>query len=76
MRYLNPLETPIIVYCRALLGVHYERARSAEDRGASAIEWAIITGILAVIALMAGGIIYKTVHKSASNVNTKFDPGD
>lgn len=75
MDRLNPLNDPTIAYLDTLLRNRYYRARAAESRGASAIEWAIITGILAAIAIMVGGLIYKKVHDSANKINTNSNVG-
>ncbi|MCW2885854.1 MAG: hypothetical protein QOE54_5156 [Streptosporangiaceae bacterium] len=67
---MNPLDNPAVVYARAWLDVRFRRLRS-EDRslGASAIEWAIITGILATIAVIIGGVIYTKVNSATANIN-------
>ena len=44
------------------------------DEGASAIEWAIITGISAAIAIAIGIIIYKQINDSAKKIDTNFTP--
>jgi Flp pilus assembly pilin Flp len=74
MNYLNPLNDPNIDYLLVFVRTRIDRAR-AEDasRGASAIEWAIITGILAIIAIAVGKLIYDKVTTSAQNIKT--DPG-
>ena len=70
---MNPLNDPGITYLRALLGVRWHRLRTETDRGrgASAIEWAIITGILALIAIGIGVTIKNKVDEAASNIKTK-----
>ncbi|TDE17805.1 hypothetical protein [Actinomadura sp. 6K520] len=68
----NPLHDPAVVYLRAVLGARLARLRSAErrDRGASAIEWAIITAILALLAITIGAVITKKVTDKANTINT------
>lgn len=67
---MNPLDSPYILYARVLLADRLRRARDADgSRGASAIEWAIITGILAFIAIAIGGVIYQKVNSAGSNIN-------
>jgi Flp pilus assembly pilin Flp len=67
---MNPLDDLYIHYFRAMLADRLRRARSEEaSRGASAIEWAIITGILAFIAITIGGVIYAKVQSAGSNIN-------
>jgi Flp pilus assembly pilin Flp len=40
------------------------------SRGASAIEWAIITGILAAIAIAVGAVIRSKVSSAANSIST------
>ncbi|MCW2903581.1 MAG: hypothetical protein JWO67_5846 [Streptosporangiaceae bacterium] len=70
---MNPLKDPAIVYLRVLLATRVDRLRTDADRsrGASAIEWAIITGILALIAIGIGVTIKKKVDDAAANIQTK-----
>jgi Flp pilus assembly pilin Flp len=72
---LNPLNDPAVVYLRAQLAVrlhrlHRLRAEADSARGASAIEWAIITGILAAIAIAVGAIIKSKVSSAANSIST------
>jgi hypothetical protein len=71
---LNPLHDPAVVYLRAQLATRLHRLRSAAaadgSRGASAIEWAIITGILAAIAITIGAVIRNKVSQAADSINT------
>ncbi len=66
---MNPLSEPYAEYLRALLAKRLAAARS-DDRGASAIEWAIITGLLALIALAIFVIIKAKIIGAAHNINT------
>jgi Flp pilus assembly pilin Flp len=69
----NPLNDPMVVYLRVQLATRIDRlrrARAAADRGASAIEWAIITGILAAIAIAVGAIIKNKVSSAANSIST------
>ncbi|GAA4374851.1 MULTISPECIES: Flp family type IVb pilin [Actinomadura] len=72
MSPLNPLNDPAVVYLRALLGTRLARLRDEEERcrGASAIEWAIITAILALIAITIGAVIQKKIQDKANSINT------
>jgi len=56
MQWLNPMNDPLVAYIRSCVGSRIYRLRNETDRtrGASAIEWAIITGILALIAITVG----------------------
>lgn len=66
---MNPLNEPFVEYLRVLLGKRLAAARSS-DGGASAIEWAIITGLLALIALAIYVIINKKITSAANNIKT------
>jgi Flp pilus assembly pilin Flp len=72
---LNPLNDPAVVYLRTQLAtrlrrLHRLRAEADRSRGASAIEWAIITGILAAIAIAVGAIIKSKVSSAANSIST------
>lgn len=68
----NPLHDPFVVYLRAMAAARIARLRTEQDRsrGASAIEWAIITAILALLAITIGAIITKKVTDKANTINT------
>ncbi len=51
------------------------RARSAPDRGASTIEWVIITGILVLLAAAVGAFIYNMVKNQAESIEIPDAPG-
>ncbi|MFI6519968.1 hypothetical protein ACIBF1_30745 [Spirillospora sp. NPDC050679] len=70
---LNPLNDPAVIYLRAMLGVRLDRLRDGTDRdaGASAIEWAIITAILALIAITIGGVIQRLITSKANSIKTE-----
>lgn len=72
MKSLNPLDDPAVVYLRVRLAARLHRLRTESDRsrGASAIEWAIITGILAAIAITVGAIIKSKVSQAANSIST------
>jgi Flp pilus assembly pilin Flp len=71
---MNPLNDPTALYLRAWLASRLDRMRT-EDRskGASAIEWAIITGALALIAVGVGTVIWGKLTTVATNIST--NPG-
>ncbi|SEG90722.1 hypothetical protein SAMN04489712_12719 [Thermomonospora echinospora] len=69
---MNPLHDPLITYLRAVIGDRIHRARTADrGLGVSAIEWAIITGMLAVIAIA----IYATIRGRISDAANRIDTG-
>ena len=77
MQSLNPMNDPLVAYIRSYVGLRIHRLRNETDRtrGASAIEWAIITGILALIAITVGWVIYRRVTAAANKINVNNGPG-
>jgi Flp pilus assembly protein TadG len=65
------------LYFRALLDMHVAKLRGAwraGDRGASAIELAIITAVLVVLAIVVLAMIDKFVKSNASSITDTFKP--
>jgi Flp pilus assembly protein TadG len=63
---------------RAILGAHAARMREAtreKDRGASAIELAIITAVLVGLAVLILTIIYNFAQGQANTITTHTIPG-
>jgi Flp pilus assembly pilin Flp len=60
-------------YLRTLLAVRMDRLRDGEERsaGASAIEWAIITGLIAAITLAIAVTIRNAIEGAANNIQTQ-----
>ena len=52
----------------------FARARGADDVGASAIEWVIITGILIALAVGVGALIMSKVNKAATDITIPHQP--
>jgi Flp pilus assembly pilin Flp len=78
MRYLRiqppkPTDDPRVAYAWSFVEARVERLRQDDDRtrGASAIEWAIITGLLAMIAIFIGAVIFRKVKGAANDIQTK-----
>jgi len=51
------------------------QARATGDRGASVMEWVIITGILVALAAVVGGIIFNTIKGNAEGITIPDAPG-
>ena len=66
------LDNPTVRYLRLQIEARWYRLHN-EDRslGVSAIEWAIITGMLAVIAVIVFGIIRDAITTKANSVSTE-----
>lgn len=56
-----------MAYFRALLHTHVLRTRS--DRGASAVEWVVITALVVGIAIAVGAILMTTIENKANSIN-------
>ena len=75
---LNPLRSPVGLYARAFFGAHVARLRhhwADGERGASAIELAIITGVLVLLAIGVLTFIITEVNNGKSTItNTIPNP--
>jgi len=63
----------MINYLRAYLGAHAQRLRQAQadgERGASAIELAIITGVLVLLAIGVLTVIITEVNSGKSTISS------
>ena len=59
---------PRLLFAYAMLRREGLRRREDSQLGASAIEWAIITGILASIAIAIGLVIFNKVKDAGDNI--------
>jgi Flp pilus assembly pilin Flp len=59
---------PMLGYLEATLRVRLERARTEEDRGASAIEWVVIAAVVVGIVLAVGVVISNALTSKAGSV--------
>ncbi|MFF0244469.1 hypothetical protein ACWEU6_09735 [Streptosporangium sandarakinum] len=66
---------PWIVYTAAFLSTRIERARNAPTRGASAVEWVIITAIIAGVALGLATLIKTLVEGKQAEISNQFGGG-
>jgi hypothetical protein len=65
------LGDPVLVYLRAFLGVHAAALRSAwqqKDRGASAVELAIISAVILLIAAIVLAAVRFFVNKESKAI--------
>lgn len=67
-------QTPV-GYLELVLRSRLDVARREGDRGASTIEWVIITGILVAIAVAVGLVIYNMVTSQAESITIPDAPG-
>ncbi|GAA2843678.1 hypothetical protein [Kribbella solani] len=56
-----------LLFARVLIGARFDSARRSE-RGVSAVEWVLISALLAGIALAVGVILYKKLTGKAENL--------
>ena len=59
------------LYAKAFLGAHAARLRrqwADDDRGASAVELAVITGVLVIMAVGILALIWKEVNSGQNNI--------
>ncbi|MFC5826705.1 hypothetical protein [Nonomuraea insulae] len=66
---------PWIVYLTAYLSDRVHRARTAPTRGASAVEWVIITAIIAAVALGLATLIRNLVEQQSADLEQTFGGG-
>jgi Flp pilus assembly pilin Flp len=77
MNLPTPPGAETVSYLRALFGSHVARLRLAiteKDRGASAIELAIITAVLAAIAVALLLVIKTFVTNEGNNITNTQNP--
>ncbi|GII75498.1 hypothetical protein Sru01_04800 [Sphaerisporangium rufum] len=66
---------PWFEYLLAVLHVRVHRARTAPSRGASAVEWVIITAIIAGVALGLATLIKTLVTQKQGEIEKNFGGG-
>ncbi|MGN9836776.1 hypothetical protein ACTMTI_01505 [Nonomuraea sp. H19] len=66
---------PWIVYLTAYLSSRIHHARTAPTRGASAVEWVIITAIIAGVALGLATLIRTLVEQQQGEIEQSFGGG-
>jgi hypothetical protein len=69
------LRSPMVDYLIVMLQVRLHRARTAPTRGASAVEWVIITAIIAGVALGLATLIQSLVRQKQAEIQTGFNTG-
>jgi Flp pilus assembly pilin Flp len=55
-------------FLEMLLRDRYARARAAEDRGASAVEWVVISAIVVGIVIVVGGILLRALQTKSEAI--------
>lgn len=67
---MNTLSPPAVLvhYLRAFLGTRVAALRASEDRGASAVELAVITAVLVALAVLILGIVVTFAKKQGDSI--------
>jgi cytochrome bd-type quinol oxidase subunit 2 len=73
---MNTLSPPgvLFTYLRAFLGTRVAALRASEDRGASAVELAVITAVLVALAVLILGIVVTFAKKQGDNITNTTVP--
>jgi len=73
---MNELSPPGLLfrYLRAFLGTRITALRESNDRGASAVELAVITAVLVALAVLILGIIVTFAQKQGTNITNTGVP--
>jgi Flp pilus assembly pilin Flp len=73
---MNTLSPPGILfhYLRAFLGTRLAALRESDDRGASAVELAVITAVLVALAVLILGIIVTFAKKQGNSITNTTVP--
>jgi Flp pilus assembly pilin Flp len=61
-------------YLRTFLGTRLTRVRESGDRGASAVELAVITAVLVALAVLILGLIVTFAKKQGNNITNTNVP--
>lgn len=68
------LDTPMVAFTLAFIRTRVEPLRARSDRGASALETAIIAAVLIAAAVLIGGIVMTKVGEGADVVEQQQIP--
>jgi hypothetical protein len=71
----NLLDNPMVAFTLAYIRTRVEPLRERSDRGASALETAIIAAVLIAAAVLIGGIVYEKVKTAGNRVQNEPIPG-
>jgi Flp pilus assembly pilin Flp len=69
--FANSLFAPAVDYLRVMLSARLAAARSEDrERGASVVEWVVITTIVVVLAVTIGVVITKALTTKSNDIST------
>ena len=55
-------------FLELMLREHFHRARTSDSRGASAVEWVVISAIVVGIAILVGAILQAALTDKANEI--------
>lgn len=67
------MKRPWMTFMKAFLSRRIQRARTASSQGASAVEWVIITAIIAGVALGLAAVIKTAVESRQAEIVTQLN---
>ena len=70
----NLLDNPMVAFTLAYIRTRVEPLRARSDRGASALETAIIAAVLIAAAVLIGGIVMTKVREGGDAVEKQQIP--
>lgn len=70
----NPLDHPAVAFTLAYIRIRVEPLRERSDRGASALETAIIAAVLIAAAVLVGAAVLRKVREGADAVDNSEIP--
>jgi Flp pilus assembly protein TadG len=68
------LENPLVAFTLALVNTRLQPLRQRSERGASALETAIIAAVLIAAAVLIGGIVLQKVKDAGNTVKNEKIP--
>ena len=64
-------------FLELILRDRFVRARTADSRGASAVEWVVISAIVVGIVIVVGGLLLTALRDKTGRINEQIsDAGD
>jgi Flp pilus assembly pilin Flp len=63
-------DNPLLAFTLAFVRTRLEPVRERSERGASAVEWAVIAAICVLAALAIGGAVVAVVNANKTQIST------
>jgi Flp pilus assembly pilin Flp len=67
-------DNPVLAFTLAFVRTRLEPMRERNERGASAVEWAVIAAICVLAALAIGGAVVAVVNANKTRIDTGSNP--